>query len=93
MVKKRTMYEGVQKIDISLENGKWRVMIIMLSGEESGKKEERMITEEVVNQVVVNGCRVNFIGNKASIEAPEGNIRITIDHDITQNIKSVEIFQ
>ncbi len=92
MVKKRTMYEGVQRVDITLEDGKWRLMIIMLSGE-SGKKEERMITEEVVNQVTVNGCRTKFLGNKASIEAPEGNIRITIDHDIPQNIKIVEIAQ
>lgn len=93
MVKKRTTYEGVQKIDLTLENNNWRIMIIILPGEESGKKEERTITEEVVNQVIVNGCRIKFLGNKASIESSEGNIRITIDHDITQNIKTAEIFQ
>ncbi|MGQ9721739.1 MAG: hypothetical protein ACUVXA_10505 [Candidatus Jordarchaeum sp.] len=93
MVKKRTTYEGVQKIDLTLENNNWRLMIIILPGEESGKKEERIITEEVVNQVIVNGCRIKFHDSKASIESPEGNIRISIDHDITQNIKTVEIFQ
>jgi len=91
MVKKRTTYEGVQRVDITLENVNWRLMVIMLPGEESGKKEERIITEEVVNQVTVNDCRVRFVGKKASIDSPEGKMRILIDHDLTENTKIVEI--
>jgi hypothetical protein len=92
MVKKRTTYEGVQRVDVTLENVNWRIMVIMLP-EESGKKEERIITEEIANQVTVNGCRVKFVGKKASIESPEGKMRIVIDHDLTENIKTVEISQ
>ncbi|MBS7250110.1 MAG: hypothetical protein KIH08_05885 [Candidatus Freyarchaeota archaeon] len=93
MVRKRTTYEGVQKVDVTVENDALRVMIIMLSGEESGKREERIITEEVANQVVVNNCRVKFVGRKATIDSPEGAIKISIDHDFTENIKNIEISQ
>jgi hypothetical protein len=92
MVKKKTTYEGVQRVDITLENANWRIMVIMLP-EESGKKEERIITEETANQVTVNGCRVKFTGKKASIDSPEGKMKIVIDHDLTENIKTVEISQ
>ncbi|WXG41794.1 MAG: hypothetical protein WED07_13690 [Candidatus Freyarchaeum deiterrae] len=93
MVKKRTTYEGVQKVDLTLENVNWRLMVIILSGEESGKGEERTITEEVANQVTVNGCRVRFIGKKASVDSAGGKMRIIIDHDLTENVKTVEISQ
>jgi uncharacterized protein YceH (UPF0502 family) len=92
MVKKRTTYEGVQKVELTLENVNWRLMVIMLP-EESGKREERTITEEVANQVTVNGCRVRFVDKKASIDSPEGKMKIVIDHDLTENIKNVEITQ
>jgi ribosomal protein L24 len=91
MVKKRTTYEGVKKVDLTLENVNWRLMIIIFSGEEAGK--ERTITEEVANQVTVNGCRVRFVGKKASVDSPEGKMRIVIDHDLTENVKTVEISQ
>ncbi len=93
MVRKRTTYEGVQKVDITVEGDDLRVMIIMFSGEESGKREERIITEEVANQVVVNNCRVKFIGGKATIDSPEGAIKISIDHELTENIKNIEVSQ